>query len=74
MTSDSLVDALTQSTLNGFSLPEIFFDFDDPLQTQKMEIASVTVFAEPCLADTNADGLITPADFNAWVLNFNAGC
>ncbi|MEL6795825.1 MAG: GC-type dockerin domain-anchored protein, partial [Planctomycetota bacterium] len=23
-------------------------------------------------ADQNADGAITPADFNAWVLNFNA--
>jgi uncharacterized membrane protein len=26
---------------------------------------------EPCAADTNNDGLVTPADFNAWVLAFN---
>ncbi|MEL7484203.1 MAG: choice-of-anchor Q domain-containing protein [Planctomycetota bacterium] len=27
-----------------------------------------------CPADQNFDGQLTPADFNAWVLNFNAGC
>ncbi len=25
----------------------------------------------PCPADTNGDGLLTPADFNAWILAFN---
>ena len=27
----------------------------------------------PCPADTNGDGLVTPADFNAWVSAFNSG-
>ncbi|MEL6499177.1 MAG: choice-of-anchor Q domain-containing protein [Planctomycetota bacterium] len=27
-----------------------------------------------CPADQNFDGQLTPADFNAWILNFNAGC
>ncbi|MEO0632347.1 MAG: FG-GAP repeat protein, partial [Planctomycetota bacterium] len=27
---------------------------------------------DPCPADTNGDGLVTPADLNAWVLAFNA--
>ena len=27
-----------------------------------------------CPADQNFDGQLTPGDFNAWVLNFNAGC
>ncbi|MEL6499483.1 MAG: immunoglobulin domain-containing protein [Planctomycetota bacterium] len=27
-----------------------------------------------CPADQNFDGFVTPADFNAWVLNFNSGC
>ncbi|MEO1718041.1 MAG: GC-type dockerin domain-anchored protein, partial [Planctomycetota bacterium] len=27
--------------------------------------------AEPCPADTNGDGNLTPGDFNAWVLAFN---
>ncbi len=29
---------------------------------------------EPCAADTNRDGLVTPADFTAWISAFNAGC
>ncbi|MEL7483923.1 MAG: FG-GAP repeat protein, partial [Planctomycetota bacterium] len=32
-----------------------------------------TVDVEPCPADTNGDGELTPADFNAWVVAFNAG-
>ncbi|MEM9663064.1 MAG: GC-type dockerin domain-anchored protein [Planctomycetota bacterium] len=28
---------------------------------------------DACLADTNGDGELTPADFNAWVAAFNAG-
>jgi len=28
--------------------------------------------APPCLADTNGDGSVTPADFSAWVAAFNA--
>ena len=27
---------------------------------------------EPCLADTNGDGVVSPADFSAWVAAFNA--
>ena len=27
---------------------------------------------ETCLADTNGDGMVTPADFSAWVAAFNA--
>ncbi len=33
--------------------------------------------AEPCPADVNSDGLLTPADFNAWIIAFNTqapGC
>ncbi|MEL7485375.1 MAG: GC-type dockerin domain-anchored protein, partial [Planctomycetota bacterium] len=25
-----------------------------------------------CVADTNGDGMLTPADFNGWVLAYNA--
>ncbi|MEO0631969.1 MAG: FG-GAP repeat protein, partial [Planctomycetota bacterium] len=31
----------------------------------------VLVPSAPCPADTNNDGLLTPADFNAWVIAFN---
>ncbi len=30
--------------------------------------------AAACLPDVNGDGLLTPADFNAWISNFNDGC
>ncbi|MEO1584087.1 MAG: NF038122 family metalloprotease [Planctomycetota bacterium] len=41
--------------------------------------ATLTVepLAEPCLADVNGDGLVTPADFTAWIVAFNSngpGC
>lgn len=29
--------------------------------------------APPCPADVNGDGLLTPADFSAWIAAFNAG-
>lgn len=28
----------------------------------------------PCAADTNRDGMVSPADFGAWILSFNNGC
>lgn len=31
----------------------------------------VSVPSEACPADTNGDGLVSPADFNAWILAFN---
>ncbi|MEO1536077.1 MAG: GC-type dockerin domain-anchored protein, partial [Planctomycetota bacterium] len=34
-------------------------------------IEFVLVDSGECLADTNGDGELTPADFNAWVLAFN---
>ena len=27
---------------------------------------------QPCLADTNNDGILSPADFSAWVAAFNS--
>lgn len=27
-----------------------------------------------CMADVNNDGVLSPADSNAWIANFNAGC
>ena len=36
-----------------------------------MERATLTVGEpEPCVADTNGDGSVTPADFNAWILAY----
>ncbi|MCB9837127.1 MAG: hypothetical protein H6808_10425 [Phycisphaera sp.] len=39
--------------------------------------ASTTMIANPCLADVNGDGVVSPADFSAWVGAFNTnapGC
>ncbi|HED52861.1 MAG TPA: hypothetical protein ENJ00_01495 [Phycisphaerales bacterium] len=33
---------------------------------------SYVVFGRRCLADTNHDGMLTPADFTAWIAAFNA--
>ena len=33
-----------------------------------------TFFVNLCPADVNQDGVLSPADFSAWVANFNAGC
>jgi len=34
--------------------------------------ATATIGAEACLADTNDDGMLSPADFTAWIAAFNA--
>ncbi len=33
---------------------------------------TVTAPPEPCLADTNGDGEVSPADFGAWIVAFNS--
>ena len=41
------------------------------------EVAQATIFCgtggctEACPADTNGDGIVSPADFNAWIQAFN---
>lgn len=35
--------------------------------------AFVVTLPDPCLADTDGDGLCTPTDFTAWIANFNDG-
>ncbi|MEL7485523.1 MAG: GC-type dockerin domain-anchored protein, partial [Planctomycetota bacterium] len=40
-----------------------------PAMTGRIEIIEGS--AEPCLADTNGNGVADPGDFNAWVLAFN---
>jgi hypothetical protein len=37
------------------------------------EVDAVAGVGVPCLADVNADGAVSPADFSAWVAAFNAG-
>lgn len=42
---------------------------DEGLPTISLEVTIAE--DEPCRADTNGDGLVTPADFNAWIQAFN---
>ncbi len=36
-------------------------------------LVTFSIDPTPCPSDTNNDGLITPADFNAWIVAFNNG-
>lgn len=65
-----------------FSNPDIAFDTvatgtpdDDNARVHDETRGSVATFrqsvAPACIADTNGDGLLSPADFNAWILAFN---
>ena len=45
----------------------------DALDAQIGDLAQyVTLPATTCIADTNNDGQLTPADFNSWIIAFNA--
>ncbi|MEO0629465.1 MAG: cytochrome c peroxidase [Planctomycetota bacterium] len=61
--------------LDGVSL---YFQWFVPSTGARSRIAEATVIcgtggcAESCPADTNGDGAVSPADFNAWVQAFNA--
>lgn len=52
-----------------------FFDTDETdACADPADASSTPNNAVCCVADTNGDGLLSPADFNAWILNFTAGC
>ncbi|MEO0855137.1 MAG: GC-type dockerin domain-anchored protein, partial [Cyanobacteria bacterium J06648_11] len=38
-----------------------------------VRVLGVSCNDEPCVPDTNNDGELTPADFNAWIAAFNSG-
>lgn len=40
-----------------------------PAMTSRIEVIELE---PPCLADTNSDGMLSPADFSAWIAAFNA--
>ncbi len=61
----------------------MYFQWFVPSTGARSRIAEATIFcgtggcAEPCPADVNGDGLVSPQDFNAWIQAFNtqaAGC
>jgi hypothetical protein len=46
--------------------------FTTPSDPSQPYTAAVTDCLPDCLADTNGDGIASPADFNAWILAFNS--
>ncbi|MEO1583588.1 MAG: choice-of-anchor tandem repeat NxxGxxAF-containing protein [Planctomycetota bacterium] len=71
-TSDQFVDLRT-GVLN--SQDEFVFRATFADGSSGLFVAGVAI--DPCAADANGDGLVTPADFTAWVLAFNTetpGC
>jgi hypothetical protein len=71
--------------VQGLNTPVISFIADrtrDGLYDCVVTSGSVQLKSDPalvavrdtCPADQNNDGLATPADFNAWILNYNRGC
>ncbi|MEO1534132.1 MAG: GC-type dockerin domain-anchored protein [Planctomycetota bacterium] len=64
-----------QVTLSG-SVPVSFSEEVQPGVTVVVTgtatvVATGTIPDDPCPADTNGDGALDPADFNAWVIAFN---
>ncbi len=59
-------EVVLQSSFQFFWAPEISFG-----SSGGFRVASSFV-TPSCPADTNGDGLVTPGDFNAWILAFNA--
>ncbi|MEL6311439.1 MAG: GC-type dockerin domain-anchored protein, partial [Pseudomonadota bacterium] len=50
-----------------------FQNFAFPGQEYNVDWLEFSLDGGECPADTNGDGALSPADFNAWVLAFNAG-
>ncbi len=51
----------------GLDLNETFVSGED-----RVRVGAVLTIATVCPADTNGDGLLSPADFSAWIAAFNA--
>lgn len=62
------------SFLDGNSTPLLVSPLEedvDGITAWWRPIGSVVFPKPPCLADTNHDGMLTPADFSAWIIAFN---
>ncbi|MEO1715841.1 MAG: GC-type dockerin domain-anchored protein [Planctomycetota bacterium] len=69
-----LVDTLFRFEGLAYQNP-ILLTFESELSSMSLEAISIDTVSRgtTCLADVNADGNLTPADFNAWILAFNTG-
>ena len=62
---DGVVFNFVVGLLDG---PEVY----SPENSIEFYSGSVVCESDDCLADTNGDGIVSPADFSAWVAAFNA--
>lgn len=68
-TFESVLASVDEISFTTF-VPGFFFGFTNfELQIDNI---TLTPTGEECLADTNGDGSVTPADFGAWITAFNA--
>ncbi len=63
----TLACVLLDDSVVSFELNETFVAGED-----RFRAGAVLTIATSCLADTNGDGVLSPADFSAWVAAFNA--
>ncbi len=67
-----LVDALWRFEVPATGTLTITFDATDlSMSLDKLEVDTISLVR--CVADVNSDGVLTPADFTAWIAAFNAG-
>ncbi len=63
---ETLTCVLLDDSVVSFELNESFVIGED-----RFRAGAVLTIKSACVADTNGDGSVTPADFNAWILAFN---
>ncbi|MCA9273709.1 MAG: hypothetical protein KDA31_11775 [Phycisphaerales bacterium] len=69
---ETLTCVLLDDSVVSFELNESFVSGED-----RFRAGAVLTIGTNCVADTNGDGMLSPADFSAWVAAFNAmsaGC
>ncbi|MEL6498139.1 MAG: GC-type dockerin domain-anchored protein [Planctomycetota bacterium] len=64
-------NALTEAVLPAGDYTFVIQQTSNLIQDYALDFI-LTETNEPCLPDTNGDGLLNPADFNAWIAAFNA--
>ncbi|MEL7483557.1 MAG: hypothetical protein AAFN41_04295 [Planctomycetota bacterium] len=73
----SLYDGFDTEQLFIVAGPQTIGVYDCVVTTQTQTIISdsaIVAVRNDCPADQNFDGILDPADFNAWVLNYHRGC
>ncbi len=69
-----LVDVAHRFEVDGTNPVVITFAAaDTSLSLDRVSVDTRSRPVDTCLPDTNGDGIVSPSDFNAWILAFNSG-